>query len=125
MTIKNPCIDEDFVWIEKPVLLDKSYELYEHDPAGYEFTHEAFTIQTSPIDHILCGGLTYTSTFNGVAIDANSPAPIHYTGSSRTHNVYSEDTSLLDMTDGTDVSPYTGTLPTGWYIIPSSKPYTV
>jgi hypothetical protein len=105
--------------------LDKSYELYEWDPTGYVFTHDAFTIQTSPITHNLCGGLTYTSTFNGGAIDANSPAPIHYNGSSRTHYLYSENTSLLDMTDGTTVLPYTGTLQPGWTIIPSEKPYTV
>ena len=103
MTFKNPCTDAAFVTIQSEALIDKSYELYEYDPVGFEFTHQEFKIQTVPISHELCGGLTYTSTFNGLAINANSAWPVKYNGSSLQHSVYSEDTSLLNMTNGTTV----------------------
>ena len=56
-------------------------------------------IKTVPIDHSLCGGLTYTSTFDGAAISVNWP--VKYDDSTRTHNVYSEDDALKA------IKPYT------------------
>ena len=103
LTVKNPCISPDFVTIQAEALIDQSYELYEYDPDGFEFTHNEFRIQTVPISHELCGGLTYTSTFNGLAINSSSAWPVKYNGSSLQHSVYSEDTSLLNMTNGTTV----------------------
>ena len=103
LTFKNPCTDAAFVTIQTEALVDQSYELYEYDPVGFEFTHQEFKIQTVPISHELCGGLTYTSTFNGLAINSSSAWPVKYNGSSLQHSVYSEDTSLLNMTNGTTV----------------------
>ena len=57
-------------------------------------------IKTVPIEHSLCGGLTYTSTFDGAAISVNWP--VKYDASTRTHNVYSEDEALKGV-----VKPYT------------------
>ena len=34
LTLKNPCIDSNFVTIEPAILLNKIYELHEHDPDG-------------------------------------------------------------------------------------------
>ena len=46
LTLKNPCIDPNFVFIKPSVLLNQVYELHEHDPSGYQFTHAPFVIET-------------------------------------------------------------------------------
>ena len=63
LTLKNPCIDSNFVTIEPAVLLNKQYELHEHDPDGLQFIHDPFVVKTLPNPHFLCGDLTYSSTF--------------------------------------------------------------
>ena len=72
------------------------------------FTHDPFVINTVPITHTLCGVLTYTSTFMGVAIDpALNPLldgaidHVGYDSATRTHTVYSELESLYGL------QPYT------------------
>jgi len=44
LTLKNPCIDSNFVTIDTSVLLNQFYELHEHDPVGFQFTHDPYTI---------------------------------------------------------------------------------
>ena len=73
LTLKNPCIDPNYVIIEADVLLNQIYELHEHDPAGFQFIHDPFVIQTVPINHDLCGLLTYTSTFMTTPISNLNP----------------------------------------------------
>ena len=90
MTLKNPCIDSNYVTISTAVLLNQVYELYENDPIGFQFTHDPFTVVTTPIAHSLCGSLSYTSTFMAATIDSTS-TPVSYTQVSRTYSVYSED----------------------------------
>jgi len=91
------------------VLLNQVYELYEFDPIGFQFTHDPFTIVTVPIVHTLCGVLTYTSTFDGNDISSTSSAPIQYFAGNLTHDVYSEDQSLIDTTNGQNIKQYTVT----------------
>ena len=61
LTLRNPCIDPEFVTIEKSALpAGLEYTLYDFESeAGYKFTHEPFTIVTKPIEHNLCGELYY------------------------------------------------------------------
>ena len=35
LTLKNPCIDSNFVTLKAAVLLNQIYELHEHDPVGF------------------------------------------------------------------------------------------
>ena len=103
LTLKNPCIDPTFVTIETSVLLNQFYELHEHDPIGFQFTHDPYTIQTVPITHGLCGDLTYTSTFMTAAIVSLNPVTdpfsdaVGYNPITLTHTVYSEDFALLGI----------------------------
>ena len=48
LKLKNPCIDPNYVSIQKAVLQDQRYELYEFDPTGFVFTHVPFTVVTQP-----------------------------------------------------------------------------
>ena len=109
LTLKNPCIDTNFVTMS-PFdfgIADQRYELYEHDPTGFQFSHNPFIISTLPIDHTLCGDITYTSTFMTAAISDLDPVadPINdavgYDPTSNTYTVYSEDFNLLG------IHPYT------------------
>ena len=83
--------------ISTAVLLNQVYELYENDPIGFQFTHDPFTVVTTPIAHSLCGSLSYTSTFMATLIDpATDPMvdpavdPIGYDQLNRRHTIYSE-----------------------------------
>ena len=78
--VKNPCIDPAYVTIGQAVLLDKIYELYENDPVGFQFTHDEFTINTVPIAHTLCGGLTYESRFDGTLVDNDEKLSLYSFG---------------------------------------------
>lgn len=107
-TFLNPCINPAYVTIKAPTLLNQVYELYEFDPIGFQFTHSAFTIETVPIVHTLCGTVSYSSTFDGNDITDTSQ-PVGYHASNRTHDVYSESLALIDTTDGQNLKPYTVT----------------
>jgi len=97
LTLKNPCIDPAFVQINQVALpVGKQYYLHDFKAVGgYKFTHNAFEFVTSPISHSLCGGLTYTATFNGQAINTLTKPPMAYNTATRTFEIYSEDFSLL------------------------------
>ena len=69
LTLKNPCIDSAYVSIQTASLLWRNYDLYDHPPLGLHWVHKKFTVKTLPIDHTLCGGLTYEATFNDLAVD--------------------------------------------------------
>lgn len=82
--------------------------MHEFDPVGYQFTHNPFVIKTVPIDHSLCGLLTYVSTFMGKIIDETIDVyadvmlePVSYDQSTLTHSVYSENFGLLGLRDYT------------------------
>ena len=67
LTVKNPCIDSDYLVINKaPLPVGKQYILHDNT---LNIIHDPFTIVTSPITHTLCGDLYYTATFNGDVAD--------------------------------------------------------
>ena len=73
------------------------YYLYSFAPAAkYEFSHTAFTVDTTPITHSLCGPITYSVTFDGVAIGLGS-VPMTYDSTSNKWAIYSEDYTYLGM----------------------------
>ena len=100
LTLKNPCIDPAFVTFPQPAISSQQYELFEHDPTGFKFTHDPVSITTSPIVHTLCGAISYKSTFMTASIDGvdamvdYSQDPVGYDPASLTYTVYSEDASL-------------------------------
>ena len=70
--------------------------MHDYDPVNrYEFTYDAFQVQTQPIAHNLCGDLSYTASFNSVAIDATSTPMAH--DAARTFAIYSEDFNLVGL----------------------------
>ena len=81
-----------------PLPAGKQYILHDYKAVGgYTFTHDPFIIVTSPITHSMCGGLTYTATFNGSAISTTTKASkvMAYDTSSLTFDIYSENFALL------------------------------
>jgi len=97
LTLMNPCIDDNFVNVEKAALpIGETYTLHAFETAGgYTFTHNAFSVVTQPFQHSLCGLLTYTATFNGQAIDAITKPPMAYDTVTNTFDIYSEDRTLI------------------------------
>ena len=72
--VKNPCIDESYVQINAPTLADQTYSLY--SPS------ETFklTASTTSTAHSLCGSISYSASFDEVAIDETS-SPLTFTHS--------------------------------------------
>ena len=99
LTLKNPCVDPDFVSINKlPLPIGMQYELYDDEPnAGYQFTHDPFTIKTLPFSHSLCGPIDHLVLFMGVQISpsATATSPIKYDSLTHTFELYSEDFDLI------------------------------
>jgi len=97
--VKNPCIDPAYIVINQtPLPAGKQYILHDYKIAGgYTFTHDPFTIVTSPITHTMCGGLTYTATFNGSPINTTTKTStgMAYNTTSLTFEIYSENFGLL------------------------------
>jgi len=97
LTLKNPCIDPAYIEIQQVALpVDETYVLHDFKVSGgYTFAHDAFNIVTQPFQHNLCGGLTYTATFNGQAINTTTKPPMAYDTATNTFDIYSEDFILL------------------------------
>ena len=55
LTVKNPCLDTDFVRLVSPAMDVLAYSVGS-GPASY--THGDFSVETEPIVHSLCGELT-------------------------------------------------------------------
>ena len=90
LTLRNPCIDQAYISIETASLQYRPYDLYDFPPLGLQWNHQAFQIKTLPIEHSLCGGLTYKATLNNVAVDS-STTPLTYQQENRAFSYYSED----------------------------------
>lgn len=58
----NPCIDPAFVTIGKPNLATLEYVI-DDDATAYA-AHGAFTVDTLPYDHTLCGDIVLTPFFD-------------------------------------------------------------
>ena len=94
VVFKDPCIDPNYVTVIPATLVDQEYTLSTNAPNGLQYTHDAVTYTTSPIQHTLCGEATYTATFNGNAIGP-SDTPMKYDSATRTISFYSDDSSLV------------------------------
>ena len=80
LSLLNPCIDPTFVTITKqPLPVGLTYALYDFSPIpnGYKFFHDAFTTNTSPFNHTLCGEVHYKMHFEGELLSFDSK-PIAY-----------------------------------------------
>ena len=75
LTIKNPCVDKDFVTINAPSIL--SSETYTIDSGSETFdAHTLFTVVSTPAgSHELCGDLSIVAKFDGVNVDGD---PLSY-----------------------------------------------
>ena len=75
VTIKNPCVDKDFVTINAPSIL--SSETYTIDSGEKIFDeHAPFTVVSTPVgSHGLCGDLSIVAKFDGVNVDGD---PLSY-----------------------------------------------
>ena len=74
LTIKNPCVNKDFVTINAPTL---SKETYTIDSGSKTFdAHTPFTVVSTPAgSHELCGDLSIVAKFDGVNVDGD---PLSY-----------------------------------------------
>lgn len=97
LRISNPCIDLDFVQINKEALpMGLTYALWDYEPVpdGFKFTHDPFTVSTQPFDHELCGEVRYKVYFEGRLLSKTS-APLSYDTLTRQFEIYSEDWNLI------------------------------
>ena len=101
-TIKNPCIDTDYVNIESPGLDELLYIIY--NPQSLDYTHDEYFVVTSPeqiANFDLCGPIVYQGRFDGVAAPETGGDPLSYVPSTRTFTVDTDDESLIET-----VRPY-------------------
>lgn len=92
VTIKNPCLDSNFLTLSAPALPTKTYTLYDNSYFGTIWSHPAFTIVASPQVLAICGGLSYSSTagLNGGVLDSY----LTYYPTFYQLHIYSENRSL-------------------------------
>ena len=77
LTLKNPCIDSNFVQLSPVPQPDRDYTLYDSVEFIY---HDEFIVATSPFEHSLCGSLTYSAKVDDFQLTASS-TPAAYSGS--------------------------------------------
>ena len=82
LTLKNPCIDRNFVKIDKVNLPSGlQYALWDYDahPLGFTFNHLPFTVSTIPlVGHTMCGDLAYRAYFEGPTVLSTPTRPMAY-----------------------------------------------
>ena len=74
MTIKNPCIDSNFVTIQAPTLTNETYII----DSGEDIfgAHSSFNVVTTPVGGLsLCGTLSFVAKFDGKPADGD---PLSY-----------------------------------------------
>ena len=84
-------MDPAYVTLRSVALTDQQYTL---GGQSMDYTHDAFLIVTIPIEHSLCGSLTYEAEFNAVSIDASSE-PMSYDSTTSKFMFYSEDVAYV------------------------------
>ena len=92
MTFANPCINPDYVYIEAPTLVDYDYFIYA--AAEVLDAHEPFELVTVPVEHSLCGGLTFVAKFDGNPVTG---AVLTYDESARQFTLQSDDENLFKV----------------------------
>lgn len=110
LTIKNPCVDTNFVTIPAldPAITDQNYIVFD-DAATFQ--HAAFTVATTPITHTLCGDVTLTVQFDGVNIGAGEDV-VSYDEATRTFTVDSDDADLIGETKAYSITAELANYPT-------------
>ena len=94
LRIENPCIDPSYVTITEAALVAQTFILFDNSPLGLMWTHDAFILNPDPQATALCGGFTYTATFDGQQITSSS-SPMSHDNASRAFSFYSEDFGLI------------------------------
>ena len=70
LTLKNPCVDTDYVNIVAPDLATLAYTI--STPKEVFTAHPSFTIATTPTTHTLCGDLTIVPKYEGADVTSTS-----------------------------------------------------
>ena len=100
LRVLNPCYDANYVEIVTsplPIGAPHSYTLYHYsvvDPYWF-MTHDAWTYQTQPMTHQMCGTISYSATFEGIVADEFTFSSLVYHQTNRTFGIYSEDMGLI------------------------------
>ena len=100
LQIKNPCIDDTFVFFSTPAPTPQNLEYIIFDSPTM-FQHSAFPYETQPVSHQLCGTPVFTLVAGGSTITSPSSQPVGYDSSTRTISVESTDYSLLQNPQST------------------------
>ena len=88
----NPCNLPDYVSIKKPPLQQEIIDYIlssAPDKNGLSFEHEPFIVSTFPIEHTLCGTLTYAPTFAGRLLSKETK-PISYNAFTKKFTIYTD-----------------------------------
>jgi len=93
ITIKNPCLDINFVQIVAPDVANMSYRI--SDPSLTSPAFPQFTYTTAPSTHQLCGDFTYTVVdSNGDLVPTSGGDPTTFNSGDRTFTVFSDSAAL-------------------------------
>ena len=101
VTVKNPCIDDNYVYIQqaasslatKDYVIDSPAETWDPHPSN------DWTIMTQPATHTLCGDILLTPLYEGAGLSAPG-TPITYSTSTGDFTVESDRGDLIDTTKG-------------------------
>ena len=95
LTIKNPCINQNYVTIQAPTFTKKTYTI---DSGSFEFPAEdSFTVMTTPlVGHNLCGSLSFVAKYDNAMVDGD---PLDYNDQTRVFTASSQDGSLIGLVD--------------------------
>ena len=98
ITIKNPCIDTNFVTIVTPTgpLTDETYVIDSAAETWSPYSVGAWSVATSPVTHTLCGGLTITPQYESA--DLTGAEPISHNSANDEFTVVSTDGDLIGET---------------------------
>ena len=98
----NPCIDTDFVTIGKPNLATLTY-IIDDDATPYA-AHGAFTVNTVPYDHALCGEIELTPYFNVITeIPTTGGDPLIYDPDTGIFTAESSNQALINTAEEYDI----------------------
>lgn len=95
VSVCNPCLNDDYVWIEPPARFS-TFEYIIYSGSQNMPAHGDFTVQTRPYQHNLCGAFRYVPTYT------TSPVPyddtltqVTYNSVNKVFSYDSDDMSLL------------------------------
>jgi len=115
ITIKNPCINKNFVTIVTPngPLSDETYVIDSAAKTWTPYSTGAWSVATTPVTHTLCGGLTITPQYEG--FDLIGGEPITHTSGTDALTVESTDGDLIGETKAYSLVATLTNYPVGTY----------